>query len=537
MCVDFPALLAQLSQPRAFPRPVDRVEVHQTHISAVFVAGEWAYKIRKPVKLPFLDFSTLDLRHHDCDEEVRLNRRLAKSIYLGVVPIVQTPEGCRFEGEGPAVEWAVKMRRLPEVASLQSQVLAGTFPTEKLVDLGERLAVFHRTARRDAYISSFGRFAGVALNLRQNLELARNQVGQMVSTAVWERLVTRQEQVLQKLQPLIEARAARGIPCETHGDLHLDHVYFFPDEVSPDDVVMVDCIEFNERFRYTDPIADIAFLVMDLKFHGRRDLARTFAEAYLRASGDEEGRQLLPLYAGYRAAVRGKVEGMLQVEPEVPAHEREQARLRALGHWLLALGELLPAGERPGLLLVGGLPGTGKSTLARSLAQTLGAEVIRTDVVRKQLAGIAPELSGKDLPGLYSPEMTARTYGATLSQAEEALWQGRRVVVDATFSREEPRREFLNLADRLAVPVGLLLCEAPEGLIRERLAARRGDASDADWEVYRQARELWEPLSSFSSRRRHTIVTAASPEILVSQCRPILAEWELAESSTAADGE
>ncbi|MFN8857988.1 MAG: AAA family ATPase, partial [Planctomycetaceae bacterium] len=178
-----------------------------------------------------------------------------------------------------------------------------------------------------------------------------------------------------------------------------------------------------------------------------------------------------------------------------------------------------------------------KSTLARSLAQTLGAEVIRTDVVRKQLAGIAPELSGKDLPGLYSPEMTTRTYGAMLSQAEEALWQGRRVVVDATFSREEPRREFLNLADRLAVPVGLLLCEAPEGLIRERLASRRGDASDADWEVYRQARDLWEPLSSFSSRRRHTIVTASSPDILVSQCRPILAEWELAESSTAADGE
>lgn len=530
MLADLPTLLAQLSQPRAFPVPVERVEVHQTHISAVFVAGEFAYKIRKPVKLPFLDFSTLERRHHDCEEEVRLNRRLARKIYVGVVPICEDHDGCHFEGNGDVVEWAVKMRRLPEEASLQARIWGGTLERQSLIDLGKRLSAFHRTARRDPHIASFGRFEGVALNLRQNLELARHQVGREISPEVFRRLEHCQEASLERLRPLIEARAGRGVPCETHGDLHLDHVYFFPGETPPDDVVMVDCIEFNERFRYTDPIADMAFLVMDLKFHGRRDLARLFAESYFAASADAEGRALLGLYSGYRAAVRGKVEGMLREEPEVPEAERNRAGGRARGHWLLALGELLPAGERPGLVLVGGLPGTGKSTLARALAQPQGAEVIRTDVVRKQLAGIAPESSGRDVPGLYSREMTAKTYAETLRQADEALWLGKRVVVDATFSKEEPRHRFLELADRLAVPVGLLLCEAPEEVIRERLDGRRGDASDADWQVYRQARELWEPLSAVTSRRAHSISTTASPAELVTRLQPVLAGWELAES-------
>ena len=173
--------------------------------------------------------------------------------------------------------------------------------------LGERLARFHRGARRNPHIASFGRFDAVALNLRENLELARQQVGQTVSERVWASLVARQEDLLAEQRPRIDLRAARGVPCETHGDLHLDHVYFFPQSPPPDDVAMIDCIEFNERFRYTDPIADMAFLVMDLKFHGRRDLARAFAEAYFRASGDDEGRPLLALYSGYREIGRAHV--------------------------------------------------------------------------------------------------------------------------------------------------------------------------------------------------------------------------------------
>jgi predicted kinase len=297
---------------------------------------------------------------------------------------------------------------------------------------------------------------------------------------------------------------------------------------------MIDCIEFNERFRYTDPIADMAFLVMDLKFHGRRDLARAFAEAYFRASGDEEGRQLLALYSGYRAAVRGKVEGMLLEEPEVPQVERDQARQRARAHWLLAQGELLPAGQRPGLLLVGGLPGSGKSTLARQLGTACDARVIRSDVVRKHLAGLEPESSGRDVPGLYSAEMTERVYAEVLRQAEGAIWQGERVVVDATFSREGQRQVFLGAADRLAVPTGWLICEAPEDLVRDRLAQRRGDVSDADWQVYLQARARWEPVDAVTNRRTHIVTTTAPPDELVRHVGPVLAEWEWIDARGAS---
>jgi aminoglycoside phosphotransferase family enzyme/predicted kinase len=528
MTAEFPTLLSELSQPGAFPVPVPSVEVRQTHISAVFLGGECAYKIRKPVRLPFLDFSTLEQRRHDCEEEVRLNRRLAASIYLGVVPITRDARGLHFEGEGTPIEWGVKMRRLPEQATLQHQLLAGSVTVGQVIALGERLARFHRGAQRSPHIARFGRFEAVALNLRQNLELARHQLGQAVSEPVWTSLVARQEELLAECRPLIEARAERGVPCETHGDLHLDHVYFFPESPPPDDVAMIDCIEFNERFRYTDPIADMAFLVMDLKFHGRRDLARAFAEAYFRESGDDEGRSLLALYSGYRAAVRGKVEGMLLEEPEVPQIERDQARQRARAHWLLAQGELLPPGRRAGLLLVGGLPGCGKSTLARHLGEAYGARVIRSDVVRKELAGIAPQDSGREIAGLYSAEMTERVYGEVLRRAEAAIWQGERVVVDAMFSRTAQRQAFLNAADRLAVPTGWLLCEGPADLVRERLARRRGDASDADWQVYLQARARWEPVDPVTARRTERVTTTAPPDELVRRVGPVLAMWELA---------
>lgn len=528
--LELSSLIAELARPAAFPVPVTRVETHQTHISAVFVAGDFAYKIRKPVKLSFLDFSTLAQREHDCREEVRLNRRLAAKVYLGVVPISQTPRGVVFEGKGPVVEWAVKMQRLPADATLEQAVLADQITSDQLASLGRRLARFHCTARRDAHVAEFGRFERVALNLRENLRLSADQVGQTVSERVWTRLNQDVEAALERHRPLIESRAERGIPCETHGDLHLDHVYLFPNSPPPEDLVIIDCIEFNERFRFTDPVADMAFLAMDLKFHGRRDLVPPFCQAYFEESGDEDGRQLLSLYSSYRAAVRGKVEGMVVNAPEVPAAERTAAAQRARGHWLLALSELLPPRERPGLLLVGGLPGTGKSTLARELAQRHGFTVIRSDVVRKELAGVPAGQSASTFPGegLYSKDWNRRTYTECRKRAEAILGEGGRVVVDATFSAEQNRREFLALADELALPAWLLICEAEAETVRRRITARTGDASDADWNVYLAAREQWEPSSTRVARRQSILSTAPELQTLAETARPLLEIAELA---------
>jgi hypothetical protein len=339
-------------------------------------------------------------------------------------------------------------------------------------------------------IAAFGRFEIVAGNARENFAQAAGLVGTTVSRAVFNRLRDRTEAILARLRPLIEARADRGVPRDTHGDLHLDHVYHFPGRPPPDDWVVIDCIEFNERFRYADPVADAAFLVMDLKYHGRPDLAAAFAAAYFAAAGDAEGRDLLPFYVAYRAAVRAKVEGMKLAEAEVPADERAAALAAARAHWLLALGELEEPGRRPMLLLVGGLPGTGKSTLARAVADRAGFKVIRSDVVRKELAGLPP--TERAAAEMYAPEWTDRTYATCLRRAEALLFDGRRVIVDATFSAEAYRRQFFDLAARLAVPAALVVCRADPAAVRARLAARKGDASDADWAVYEDAARRWE---------------------------------------------
>jgi predicted kinase len=278
-----------------------------------------------------------------------------------------------------------------------------------------------------------------------------------------------------------------------------------PGKEPPDDLFAIDCIEFNERFRYADPVADVAFLVMDLKFRDRPDLAAELADEYFRAIGDDEGRRLLPFYTAYRSAVRAKVEGFKLAEPEVPADDKAAATRRARAHWLLALGELEEPARRPGLLLVGGLPGTGKSTLARGLAAAGGCDVVRSDVVRKELAGVSPETRLGDES--YTAEWNDRTYAECLRRAEGLLFDGRRVVVDATFREDARRGAFLDLARKMSVPAVLFVCAAGEQTVRQRLAARTGDASDAGWDVYRQAVGAWEAPSPGVAPHLVTVAT------------------------------
>ena len=488
------SLIVELSDPERYPFPVTEVNVVQTHISVVFLAGQFVYKIKKPVQLSFLDFSTLDLRRRICDEEVRLNRRLAPDVYLEVVAVTDDDSGVRFEGMGKTVEWAVKMRRLPEEATLEQRVLRNEIDAEHVRLLAKRLAEFHANAARNESIAAFGRFEIVARNIRENFAVSAPTIGRTINPAVRERLLTLTEQSLAELKPLIESRAARGVPCDTHGDLHLDHVYLFPDRPPPADLVIIDCIEFNERFRYTDPVADMAFLAMDFEFHGRRDLAAALTESYFQARGDLEGQRLLSLYVSYRAAVRGKVDGLQLDEQEIPEAARAAALIRARGHWLLALGALETPNRRPGLILIGGLPGTGKSTLARRLAELADFQVIRSDVVRKELAGLAPEsvADRENGEGIYTPEWSDRTYAECLRRAEELLFEGGRVIVDANFREEQRRKDFFDAALRWGVPVLFLVCEADPDDIKARLDARRGDASDADWSVYQRLAKGWE---------------------------------------------
>jgi aminoglycoside phosphotransferase family enzyme/predicted kinase len=491
--MDLPQLITALGDPRAYPHAVEKVEVRQTHISVVFLAGPFVYKVKKPVNLGFLDFSSLAKRRHFCAKEVRLNRRLSPHVYLGVVPIVAHAGGVRIEGDGPAIEWAVKMARLPDDATLERRLERGELAAGHFTALARVVAGFHAAAERSAHIASFGRFDVVAGNVRENFKQSEPEIGRTIHPQVHARLCELAEAHLERLGPLIEARAGRGMPCDTHGDLHLDHVYLFPDRTPPEDLAIIDCIEFNERFRFADPVADMSFLAMDLKFHGRSDLARAFADVYFTAAKDSEGRALLPFYIAYRAAVRGKVEGMELRETEVPADEKARALTRARAHWLLALGELEELSRRPCLLLVGGLPGSGKSTLARDLSARAGFTVLNSDRIRKELAGLPAEARGP--VSLYTDAVTESTYAECLRRAEVSLFRGERVIIDASFRQNAFRQRFLHTARRLAVPTLWLECQADPAVCRRRLAGRHGDVSDADWAIYELSAEHWEAPS------------------------------------------
>ncbi|MGC8639692.1 MAG: AAA family ATPase [Isosphaeraceae bacterium] len=522
-------LIAGLARPEAYqPRP-DQVEVRQSHISVVFLAGPVVYKIKKPLRLSYLDYSTLERRRHFCVEEVRLNRRLAPQVYLGVVPVTRNGDSLMMEGSGEIVEWAVKMRRLADDATLRATLDRDAVGHGLIEELGRRIAAFHAHAERGQRIADLCRFDNVARLVRENLCESVVHVGQTIRERVFQRLTELTEHALEALRPEIESRLERGLPCDTHGDLRLDHVYVFPNRPPPEDVVIIDGIEFNETFRAGDPVVDMAFLVMELVANDHRELAEVFRNAYVSASGDFHSARLLRFYVAYRAMVRGKVNGVKATEIEIPEADRARAHGRAQRHWLVALGALEAPGDRPCLVLVGGLPGTGKTRLARELAAEAHFQRIRSDQVRKELAEAEGEAIGPRgfEDGIYSPEWTDRTYQTCQDRAERELFEGRRVVVDATFGREAWRQSFLQLARRLGVPGILLLCEASPSVVKSRLDARRHDLSDADWTVHQQAARQWEPPGPESCREMHRINTAGSPDPAVAGALEILRKLEL----------
>lgn len=519
-----------MRRPSAYPGDVVEIEVIQTHASVVFLTRDLAYKVKKPVDFGFLDYSTLPRRLEMCRAEVELNRRLAPDVYLGVVPIVAERDGVRVQGDGDAIEYAVKMRRLPDEARLGCRLRAGEVDPQRLDELAQRLSRFHAEAHRGPEVAQMARYEVVQGNCEENFEQLRDTVARAVSQPVYDRLVASTRAELERRRALIEQRAATSVACETHGDLRLEHIYLFSDREPPRDISIVDCIEFNERFRHADPIADVAFLIMDMRAHGHRDAAQRLLEAYAVHSGDRDGTSLFPLYIAYRATVRGKVRAMQAAEPEIPEPERRQALQVARGHLVQALGELSVPAERPCVLLMCGLPGTGKSVLAQALADAAGFAVIRSDVTRKKLAGLPDGASAGTTPeaGIYGADWTQRTYDACEVEAEASLFEGRRVIVDATFRNEGQRLQFLDMAQRWFVPLRIVHCVAPPDVVHERLDRRQGDPSDADWGVYQHMTTIWEPFGSRTADVVDTVQTGGSTQDVRDRALQALRQHDLA---------
>ena len=552
-------LILALSDPRAYPEAPAEVECIQTHISAVFRLRDTVYKVKKPKELLFLDFTTLDARRHFCHEEVRLNRRLAPDIYEGVVPILRVGGRVRVGAElldspdaepaGEVLDYAVRMARLPDGRTLGALLGGGSVDAGEMERLGRRIAAFHAGADRRPEISAVATWETAGRNCLENFEQVEPFIGETISAPLFARLRALTVRELEHRRALMERRIRENRPCETHGDLRLEHIYFLPPKAAPappsagspdpagaeTEIAVIDCIEFNERFRWTDPVADIAFLVMELEFSGRADLAAAFAGAYFEAAGDPEGARLLPLYATYRNMVRGKVGSLRFGDGLVPPAERATAAGEATRHFLSALGRLAPARERPGLIVLQGLPGVGKSTLARTLAGTLGFRWIDTDRVRKELAGVPPDegaggrATGADyLAGIYAPEWTGRTYAECARRAEALLLEGDRVVVEGSFRADAHRKALADLAATLGVRFLVLDCVTSPEEARHRLAGRAPGPSDADWAIHERMAAEREPVSEATRPFVREVSASGSPVDAMARIRVELAEAGLA---------
>ena len=504
-----PPLIEGLLSPDAYPHKVDSVELRQTHISYVFLTSDTVYKIKKPLNLGFLDYSTLELRKRFCEEELRLNRRLCPGTYLDVLPVVISGGKTRLGGEGEVVDYAVKMRRLPEEGMMPRLLSQDAVTPAMLATLARRIADFHAASERSAEIDRYGGLETALVNWRENFEQTAPYIGRTVHQRQFDEIRAFVETVAESDADVFALRVREGRARDCHGDMRTDAVCF-----EDGGVCIYDCIEFNERFRYSDVAADIAFLAMDLDYRDYRDLSDELMGLYLGATLDSTLPLVLAFYKCYRAYVRGKVDGFQLDQPEVDAAQQEAAAEAARRYFELA-HEYASQQTSHVLIITVGVTGSGKSYLANALAARLGAVILSSDVVRKRLLGIGPLERHVDPidAGIYTPEVTERTYQALAEEARPWLQRGKPVILDATYLQQAQRQAALRLAMETDARFLALECDAGEALVWERLSERRGDervVSDGRWEVYRAQQERREPVDELPVGTHMIVETGSS---------------------------
>ncbi|MBS0316178.1 MAG: AAA family ATPase [Proteobacteria bacterium] len=477
----------------------EAVTLVETHISWVLLTAQMAYKLKKPVRLPFLDFRNIEARKGYCEEELRINRRTAPELYLDVLPVCGPADAPCIGGDGPAIDYVVRMRRFPPGALYGEMLVAGTLLPEHVDRLAQRLAALHRGApAADAgmrCVEPQQAVAGVLSALEAALG-ASPESTRIASLRAWFEARTSVQHATWL------ARRAVGAVRECHGDLHLGNVVWLGGDAVP-----FDAIEFDPGLRWIDVISDTAFATMDLQAHGRSDLAYRLLDVYLQCSGDYEGLASLRYYEVYRAAVRALVNAQLQ--------------RGAGGSWPDYIGCALRLAQGPlggaRLLITCGVSGSGKSTVAARLVAAAGAIRLRSDVERKRLFGLQPlERTAPAGADLYASEATRRTYERLIACARKALQSGYPVIADAAFLRRAERRAFEALAGELRVPFAILHCHAERETLRQRVAKRNAagrDASDADEAVLLRQLEHQEPIAGDERHLTFDVVTDSSVDI------------------------
>ena len=494
-------LINALLNPALYVHAVDKIELVETHISWVILTGDFAYKIKKPVNFGFLDFSSLQKRKFYCEEELRLNRRFAPQLYLGLVTITGTEDLPSFQDDGEALEYAVKMKQFPSESVLSNLLDNGDLRERHMDRLAQKIAEIHDKAAVADPESKFGLIEAVTQPVSENFLQIREHLQAPEILKQLEKLETWSNGAKRRLQTNISKRKQQGYIRECHGDLHLGNIILLQEKVIP-----FDCLEFNENLRWIDVLSEIAFLIMDLDNRQRPDLSRRLLNRYLEYSGDYSHLAMLQYYMVYRAMVRAKVNA-LQLNQAETEQQQINASLQQCQDYI-TLGNLYIADRKPILIITHGYSGSGKTTISQFILEAIPAIRIRSDVERKRLfkdqtsANNEVEKNNDTHAeinaGIYNNESSAKTYDHLRMLAEDIILAGLSVIVDAAFLQAEQRQQFSQLAELLNVPFRIIDCHADHSILEQRISARQiygDDASDASLDVLLHQQENNAPLT------------------------------------------
>ena len=501
MTVD--ALITSLQNAKLYDHPIKNFSVLETHCSWVILTGYYAYKIKKAVDFGFLNYADLDKRKHYCTEEVKRNQALAQQIYLDVIPIYGSKQQPTFNSTGEIIEYAVKMREFPQ-ASLLSHLQVQQQLNNTIIDkLAENLANFHLQAPLVPASSHIGSSEHAHQQTRDNFTQTLPLLKKTVDQQELQQLSDIVETLYQKIKPIIDRRKANGFVRQCHGDVHLNNITLIDNNP-----IIFDCIDFNDDFCWTDTMADLGFITMDLDEFGEHNFAWRLLNHYLEISGDYDGLSVLPYFQAYRAMVRAKV-AMFSLTHSISSENNEQHYRRYKGCVALA-SSYLQAKPRK-LLITCGVSASGKSTIVNQLSTPLKLITIASDRERKRQANIdlQQDCTAPVLTGLYHPEQTEKTYQSLLNISQNLLNAGYSVVVDATFKEQQYRQLFANLAKDMQIPFFILYCHAPEQQLRQWLIARKTQVSEATQDVLSMQLESFQSPLLTESNQTIEICTAA----------------------------
>ena len=512
------SLLQGLENSACYPHRVDQVRLIETHISWVLLTGSYAYKIKKPVKYSFVDFSTLDKRRWFCKEEVRLNRRLAPDLYLGVVSITGSPTSPEIDGPGPPFEFAVKMKQFAVEQEFHHRLADEENAEERMSLLADTIATFHSQIEQAEEDAPYGSPAIVLKAIKECLDEMPSQVLSQISQESLAILKTWLHAEWGDVSDIVLHRKSAGFVRECHGDLHLGNITIFKGSIC-----VFDALEFEPRLRWIDVISEVAFLVMDLQKHGCPELASVFLNRYLERTGDYDGLQVFRLYQVYRALVRAKVAGLRLGQLAESGQEQTKANEELTEY--IELANRFIDSSKPALILMHGVSGTGKTTVSTELIKSLGAIRIRSDIERKRLFSEPAKLKREvsEVVDLYHSDMTAHTYDRLRGLARALIQAGFVVIVDATFLQHHQRESFGLLANQLECGLFIMDVFAPQEVIGERIVQRSiegRDASDATIDIMKRQQESEELLTQ--EEELHVIrVNSTDPESIVSAIREL----------------